>query len=119
MKYTTNTLRWFHTASLALLVCGGINLSQAQPNTNLVVAQFDTASDPFSQVFVWWGGPVFSQQWDGTQNNSTTLAPNTAGSGSLKITADWSQVNTGSGAPQPQLMLLNALSGTEWNQSVT
>ena len=114
----TKTLQRLRAATVALVAAGSVSLSQAQPSTNLVIAQFDTVNDPFSQLYVWWGGPIFSQEWDGTQNNPTTLAPNNPGSGSLKFTADWSGVNT-TGGPQPQIMLWNAFSGTEWNQSVT
>jgi len=118
MKQKPNMQRWLQATGLALIMAGSVGFSQTLPSTNLVVAQFDTASDPFSQVYVWWGGPVLTQEWDGTQNNPTTLAPNNPGSGSLKLTADWTLVDS-TGGPQPQLMLLNALSGVEWNQSIT
>jgi hypothetical protein len=118
MKYRPNTLQWLRATTVALIAAGAVSLTQAQPTTNLVIAQFDTSTDPFSSLYVWWGGPVFSQSWDGTQNNPTTLAPNHPGSGSLKFTADWTAVNT-SGGPQPQIMLWNAFSGIEWNQNIT
>jgi hypothetical protein len=118
MKYRPNKLQWLRATAVALMAAGAVSVTQAQPTTNLVIAQFDTSTDPFSQLYIWWGGPVITQAWDGTQNNPTTLGPNHAGSGSLKITADWTAVNT-TGGPQPQIMFLNALSGTEWNQSVT
>ncbi|HTL55256.1 MAG TPA: hypothetical protein VL361_06230 [Candidatus Limnocylindrales bacterium] len=118
MKYKDNTQHSLRTAALALMAAGSFTLSQAQPTTNLVVAQFDAGTDPFSQLYTWWGGVGLTQEWDGTQNSPTTLGPNNPGSGSLKLSTDWSQVNT-SGGPQPQLMLLNAFSGIEWNQNVT
>ncbi len=118
MTQKPKTQPWLRAAAIALIAAGSAGVSQTLPSTNVVVAQFDTASDPFSTMYEWWGGPVYATEWDGTQNNPTTLGPNNPGSGALKLTADWSVVNT-TGGPQPQLMLINAFSGTEWNQNVT
>ena len=73
---------------LGLLTAGLSPVSHAQ-TTNFLVAQFDT--DTTGQFVYWpWGTAYPSITWDGAVNRTTTLGPNTAGSGSVQWTIDWS-----------------------------
>jgi hypothetical protein len=124
MKTNTPMQRWLSAALIGLALAGSAAVSQAQPYTNLSIARFDTASDPFDSFTYWWGltSGTFSYAWDGTMNSTNLWGfPNTPGSGSMKITADWtgSSGNNPGGANQPQLMFFEALSGIAWNSSVT
>ena len=109
--------RWI---TLGLLAASLVSVQAGVENfTNVVVSKFD-GTEPFSNLYRWWGLNAFNTELDTTVNQTTTLAPNEAGSGSLKCTADWTGTSgAGGGAPEPQLMIWNALCGSVWNTSVT
>jgi hypothetical protein len=48
------------SVACGLALVGAASTAPAQTFTNVIVAQFDTASDPFSNLYVWWGGPIFT-----------------------------------------------------------
>lgn len=107
--------------ALGLLAAGLLSVGQAQTFTNVVISQFD-GTEAFNNLYYWWGltSSAFTTELDPTVNNPTTLAPNVAGSGSLKCTADWTgSSGNGGSLPQPQLMVWNALAGSQWSTSVT
>ncbi len=104
-----------------LCLAGSVAISRGQTFTNQVISTFDTPNDPFSTLYQWWGLGAFTAEWDGSENAPTTLIPGVPStSGALKCTADWTGTSgNDSSAPQPQLMLWNALSGREWDTSRT
>ncbi|HLH56544.1 MAG TPA: hypothetical protein VKY92_23365 [Verrucomicrobiae bacterium] len=109
------------TRLAAACLCAGAFVSpiQAQTYTNIVITKFD-GTEPFQNLFYWWGLKTFSTAVDPTVNATTTLSSNDPGSGSLKGTSDWTGTSgAGGGAPEPQLMVWNALAGSQWNSSVT
>jgi len=119
MKTTSKLSRRISLAALGFLAAGWLSVGQAQTYTNIVISKFD-GTEPFLNLYDWWGLTAFTAGLDTTVNNPTTLAPNVAGSGSIKCTADWTGTSAnGAPAPQPQLMIYNAFSGLEWNASVT
>src|SRR5581483_5972899 len=105
-------------ALAALVLTAATGIAQAQTFTNIVISQFN-GTEPFQNLLYWWGLHAFSTAVDPSVNNTTTLAPNDPGSGSLKCTADWTGTSgNGNGAPEPQLMVWNSLVGSGFNDSV-
>lgn len=87
MKSMRKSKTWLASAC-SLLLLGSSAVTQAQ-TTNFLVDQFDTDNSArFGNLG--WGTAIPSLSWDGTLNKTTTLGPNTAGSGSLKWDIDWS-----------------------------
>jgi hypothetical protein len=119
MKKTRGLSACFRFTALGVLLVSLISAAQAQTFTNVVISKFD-GSEPFQSLFRWWGLNAFTSELDTSVNNPTTLAPNDPNSGSLKCTSDWTGTSgNGGGAPEPQLMIWNALAGSQWNTSVT
>ncbi len=87
MKPTTTLARGIRAGSLSLLLAGSTSLVCAQ-TTNYLIDQFDTDTTG-SLANQGWGvaSPIFT--WDGTQNATTTMGPNTAGSGSAQWVVAW------------------------------
>ena len=113
--------QWIPPTVCAVLLAGSMAVSQAQPFTNFIYCQFDTG-DPRANgwpdntsinLVKWWGEPDFAQEWDGTMNATTTLGPNNSGSGSLKVTVNWTP-------GQNQLCLWQQLNGVQnwWDPDV-
>lgn len=75
-------------ALLGFLAGGLLCVSQAQ-TTNFIVDQLDTDT---SALFVnqYWGTAYPYITWDASVNQTTTLGPNNAGSGSANWAIDWS-----------------------------
>jgi hypothetical protein len=94
MKHKTQARHWVRSVSLGVALLGSAAVSQAQL-TNYIVNQFDDASgvDIWNNQGQWWGATPITLEWDGTVNATTTSGPNHAGSGSMKVTADWSDPN--------------------------
>jgi hypothetical protein len=108
-------MRW---TALVILAATLGTVGQSQTYTNVVVSKFD-GTETFLTMPRWWGLQIYNNQLDTTVNQTTTLAPNVPGSGSLKCTADWTGTSgNGNGAPEPQLMIYNGLSGSTFNTSV-
>jgi len=78
---------WLASAC-AFLLLGSSAVTQAQI-TNFLVDQFDEDTSALYANNA-WGTAVPSIAWDSTLNRTTTLGPNTAGSGSVKWDIDWS-----------------------------
>lgn len=87
MKRERKSEPWL-TSACVMLLLGASAVTQAQ-TTNFVVDQFD---EDTSALFAnqGWGTAVPLISWDSTLNKTTTLGPNTAGSGSGKWDIDWS-----------------------------
>jgi hypothetical protein len=118
MKILNKTSRFSRITLATLALAALTGIGQAQTFTNVVVSQFN-GSEPFQTLNYWWGLSAFTPSFDSSVNNTTTLAPNDPASGSLKSTADWTGTSgNGNGAPEPQLMIWNALAGAQWNDSV-
>ncbi len=100
MKPERESTLWLGCAC-ALLLTGSSAVTQAQ-TTNVLVDQFDTDT---SSLFgnLGWGTTVPYLSWDGTLNQTTTLGPNAAGSGSMRWDIDWS-VNP----PSDQVVVVRA-----------
>jgi len=113
MKQKLTAQKWIRLASLGVILAGSTAVTQAQ-YTNYLVNQFDdsTGVDIWNNQGKWWGGTPVTLEWDGTVNATTTSGPNHAGSGSMKITADWSDPNA------DQYMLWQTFAGQNWNSSV-
>ena len=79
---------------LGLLTAGLSTVSQAQ-TTNFIVDQLDTDTTASFVNLGGWGTAVASITWDGAVNKTTTLGPNTAGSGSANWSIDWSATASG------------------------
>ncbi|HVV73818.1 MAG TPA: hypothetical protein VHI52_20305, partial [Verrucomicrobiae bacterium] len=113
MKTKPHTQRRLWAAACGAILVGSTALSQAQ-FTNYIVNQFDDSSgvDIWVNQGKWWGNTPVTLEWDGTVNATTTSGPNNAGSGSMKITADWSD------PAADQYMLWQTFAGQNWNGSV-
>jgi hypothetical protein len=113
MKQKTQARHWVRSVSLGVALLGSAAVSQAQL-TNYIVNQFDDASgvDIWNNQGQWWGATPITLEWDGAVNATTTSGPNHAGSGSMKVTADWSDPNS------DQYMRWQTLVGQNWNNSV-
>ncbi len=94
-----------------LALAASMAVSQAQTFTNIVISTFDSASDPYVNTYYWWGGDVHTTTWDGTQNATSTLVPNTPGSGALEIMVNWTDTSGVSGNQQPQFVFLDGFNG--------
>ena len=118
MKKTPKLSLYARLSAVALLASFAC-VASAQTFTNIVISKFD-GTEPFQNLYYWWGVNTFTSAQDPTVNNPTTLSTNEPGSGSLKCSADWTGTSgNGGGAPQPQLMVWNALAGQQWNSSVS
>ncbi len=83
------------TAALLSLTAAGLNtVSQAQ-TPNFIVDQLDTDTAGSFVTLGGWGTAYAAVTWDGAVNKTTTLAPNTAGSGSASWSIDWSATASG------------------------
>jgi len=80
--------------SLLGFLAAGLTVARAQ-TTNFIVTQLDTDTSG-SFVNAGWGTTTTMIVWDGAINRTTTLGPNTAGSGSAYWSTDWSATPAGS-----------------------
>ncbi len=93
------SLSWRRTAGLAGLLAASLTYTSQAQTTNFIVDQFD-ADTTVSYGSLSWGAAVPFISWD-SLNRSTTLAPNTAGSGSALWSIDWS-----ANPPSDQVMVI-------------
>lgn len=87
MKPISALARGILAGSLTLLVAGSGNLVYAQ-TTNYLIDQFDTDTTGALANQAWGtASPLIT--WDNTQNATTSMGPNNAGSGSALWTIGW------------------------------
>jgi hypothetical protein len=109
MKQKSRVCSWLRFAAAGLLLTGSIAVSQAQ--ANYVVTTWDTDDPNPLPWHKWWGEPEWTAEHDLSVNAITKLAPNNAGSGSMKNTLVWP-------SPSYQYMMRRSLHGNEWDGSV-
>ena len=88
MKTKQPLPHWFLAGTCSLVLAGSTILAQAQ-TTNYLVDQFDTDTTSFF-ANQGWGTAVPSITWDSAQNATSSMGPNTAGSGSAQWVVAWS-----------------------------
>ena len=82
------------TATLLGLLTAGLSMVGQAETTNFIVNQLDVDTTA-SFANLGWGTAFPSITWDGAVNKTTTLGPNTAGSGSAYWSVDWSGTASG------------------------